>query len=163
MTPAFQKLFWFSGLSRYSPMKKVAKMAPMASQTKNPAHPKLLTSGRIVPGEDPEPCSQRHQPSSKTQPNGAKKMIIVFFIYSWSMSLPVPSSETVSHSWFQSKSSHWRAGSEASEGNPAGLSIENRWIIYPAWRRWYCMARCKSSNYPSQHTTLAMHILLGRG
>ena len=80
MTPAFQKLFWFSGLSRYSPMKKVAKMAPMASQTKNPAHPKLLTSGRIVPGVDPEPCSQRHKPSSKTQPNGGMKMKIVIYL-----------------------------------------------------------------------------------
>ena len=41
-TPAFHKDFWSSGLSKYSPMKNVAKTAEIANQTNTPQHPSFL-------------------------------------------------------------------------------------------------------------------------
>ena len=41
-TPAFQKVCSASGLSRYSPMKKVAKVPAMASHTNTPQQPRRL-------------------------------------------------------------------------------------------------------------------------
>ena len=133
VTPAFQKLFCCSGLSRYSPMKKVAKIAPMASQTKNPAQPKLLTRGRIVPGAAPESCIQRHQPSSKKSSKLMLSILGELVFKGWLISLPVPSFKDFcrnpSQGWLQ-LNSLW--GFEVAKLGVLKVNASEL-LIYVAW------------------------------
>ena len=47
-TPAFQNVLSSSGLSRYSPMKKVAKVPPIASHTRTPQQPRRFRVEPII-------------------------------------------------------------------------------------------------------------------